>query len=87
MCNGYRGITPLGTEGSPLLPVKEGRKEDETRQEGVRQNLQLEGKKNMLWEEQTTPLSCGVGCPVKAEIDEAKKDKTRSQVIMGLGIS
>lgn len=53
----------------------------------MRKNLQPEEKKNVLWEEQTTPLSCGVGCPVKTEIDEAKKDKTRTQFIMGLGIS
>lgn len=67
-------VTSLGTEGSPLLPVKDSNTGRWRRgQGGVRQDLQSEGRKNMLWEEQTTPLSCGVGCPVKAEIDEAKK--------------
>lgn len=35
----------------------------------------MEGKKNMLWEQQTAPLACGVGYPVKIETDEAKKIK------------
>lgn len=41
----------------------------------MRQSFQAEGKKNMLWEQQTTPLACGVVCPLKIKIGEAKKIK------------
>lgn len=45
------------------------------REGDTRHNFQAKGKKNMLWKQQNLPLACGIGCPVKTEIDEAKKIK------------
>lgn len=53
----------------------------------MRQGSQAEEKKNTLWEQQTTPFACGAGCPVKIEIDEAKKIKTRGHFLKGLVMS
>lgn len=47
---------------------------------GTRQ-LPSREKKKMLWEQQTTPFACGVGCPVKIEIDEAKKVKLGASLL------
>lgn len=67
-------MTSLGIEKAPSQPTKDS--ETERRMRGaVRQSLHKEGKKNILWEEQTIALVCGVGCPTKIEIDKAKKIK------------
>lgn len=67
-------MTSLGIEKAPSQPTKDS--ETGRRMRGsVRQSLQEEGKKNILWEEQTTPLAHDVGCPTKIEIDKAKKIK------------
>lgn len=50
---------------------------------GLRQSFQGEEKKNMLWEQQTTPFAHGLGCPVKIEIDdEAKEIKSGASFVM-----
>ena len=66
-----------GALGKPLLylqrPVRQGGGWEGVG--GVGQSFQAEAKNKMLWQQQTTPLVCGVGYPVKIEIDEAKKIK------------